>query len=61
MKQDRISKGSRVVVICEDSESRMRFSARLYLNHGETPSAFPAFKGKTRQGAEAWARRMLDK
>jgi hypothetical protein len=58
MKQYEIRQGNRLVVICEDSESRVRFSARLYLNNGETVS-LQSWKGTTKKGAETWAKRML--
>ena len=56
MKQYEIRKGSRVVIITEDMG---RFSARLYLNNGETAS-LQCWKGKSYKGAKDFARRMLN-
>lgn len=56
MKQTEIRKGRRVVILTEDMH---RFSARVYLNDGETASV-QCWKGKTRKGAEVCAKRMLN-
>ena len=56
MKQYRIAKGSRVVIITEDGGT---FSARLYVNHGET-ATLQRWKGTTQAGAERWALRRLN-
>lgn len=50
-----IKNGSReVMVICQDG----RFSARLYVNNGET-ATLQSWKGKTEAGARKWAARIL--
>ena len=58
MKTYEMAQGSRIVVINEDREHALPFSARLYLNNGETAST-QVWKGKTKAGAEKWARRVL--
>jgi len=57
MKTYEVRNGSRLVVITENSPKR--FSARLYLNNGDTAS-LQNWKGATKAGAEKWAARMLN-
>lgn len=55
MRQFEIRKGNRVVIVTEDFG---RFSARLYINGGETITSF-CWKGKTEAGARRWADKAL--
>lgn len=55
MQQYTLRKGTRMVVITEDMG---RVSARLYLNNGDT-AARETWTGKTKVGAEYWAKRVL--
>lgn len=55
MRQFKIEAGSRVVVVTDQDG---QFSARLYVNGGET-ATLQAWKGKSEAGARRWAARML--
>lgn len=55
MQQYEVRQGTRVVILTEDFG---KWSARLYLNHGDT-ATLQCWKGRSRKGAEAWARMML--
>lgn len=55
VKQFTIESGTRqIVVTCQDG----RWSARLYVNGGET-ACLENWKGKTEAGARRWAKRIL--
>jgi hypothetical protein len=55
MTQFSIKKGNREVVVVEQDG---RFSARLYVNGGET-ATLQSWKGKTEAGARKWAKMVL--
>jgi hypothetical protein len=55
MREFTITKGTRQVVVTEQAG---RFSARLYVNSGETATT-TAWKGKTEDGARKWADKVL--
>lgn len=50
-----INKGSRQVVVIKQGD---RYSARLYVNGGETVTT-TAWKGKTEAGARKWAAKVM--
>lgn len=56
MQQYHISQGTRTVVITMQGPTS--WAARLYLNQGETAS-LQHWRGKTQQGAERWAQKIL--
>lgn len=56
MAQDEIRHNRKVVVINECSPTR--FTARLYVNAGETVTS-TCWKGTTKAGAERWAQKIL--
>jgi hypothetical protein len=56
MQQTQVIQGSRMVIITEDMG---RFSARLYVDHGDIASCHTAWRGKTMAGAQRWAKKVL--
>lgn len=55
MRQFEIKSGTRVVIV---TEQMGHFSARLYVNGGET-TTLQSWKGRSEKGARDWAAKML--
>lgn len=55
MKQFEIRSGSKVVIVTEQAG---RFSARLYVDHGEI-ATLSSWKGKTEASVRRWAEKVL--
>lgn len=55
MHQFKIQNGNRVVIVTEQDG---RYSARLYVNGGET-ATLQSWKGKSETGARNWAAKIL--
>jgi hypothetical protein len=51
-----IKNGSREVVVTKQDG---RYSARLYVNHGET-ATLQSWKGRSEAGARKWAARVME-